>query len=247
MKGLIFACFVFTIGSCYKVPSEPSASNLASNVTASSTDTVVESPVTPQELSTLLSNLTTAIKAIESAMAPSTPMNPTEPSTTTTTSKYDNDEGIVKNTNNPLCQNWRQTLDEHGKKLLILGDRDLVIPQTVEEIDGFCQRADDSLKVMRNMIKACFKPFAKQVGTLALNGAKKAHKSLCGAGRARKEISLADGRCIDTPEKKELLHDMMDEVVKICEEIRSDSVNVNIKMTYVCCYYDFYTKVRKIV
>ena len=164
---------------------------------------------------------------------------------TTSTVAYDNNDVIVPSARNlPICQNWRQTLDHHGKKLLILGDRDLVIPKTVEEIDGFCRKADESLRFMRSMVKSCFRPFARQVGALALNGAKKAQKSLCAAGRQRKQISVEDGRCIDTPEKKELLHDMMDDVVKICEEIRSDSVEVEMKMTYVCCYYDFYAKVR---
>lgn len=252
MKGVcLFTCLISSFllaafTSCLSIPSNDGSSNPANATPGPVTD----SPMTTLEVTSLVNKITSAIGTVESMMSPAStevPMNVTIMSTTSspTTEEpiYDNDDAVVTGSKNPICKNWRQTLDEHGKKLLILGDRDLVIPTTVEEIDTFCRKADESLKFMRNMVKSCFRPFARQVGALALNGAKKAQKSLCGAGRRRKEISIEDGRCIDTPEKKELLHSMMDDVVKICEEIRSDRVEVNMKMTYVCCYYDSYAKV----
>lgn len=145
---------------------------------------------------------------------------------------------FVNGDNQPTvsCRNYRSRLGTFARTLFVAGDRSMVLPKTVEEVDeNFCKSIGNSITRIREISNSCLKPFAKQVTGMLIFGARKQHRKICKSTEDKKKI-LKYSVCL-REQQLLLLHDSMDEFIDYIEAVRDDVQDYNLKIPYCCCYY----------
>ena len=149
---------------------------------------------------------------------------------------------VMAQTNVVSCRNHRSRLGSLARTIFIAGDRSMVIPRTLREVESnFCSSIGESITKIREISNSCLKPFPKQVTGMLIFGARKQHKRICKSVDEKKKI-IKYVSCMDGQRQLDLLHDSMEQFIDFIESVRDDVKDNNMKIPYCCCYYQEFKK-----
>ena len=135
--------------------------------------------------------------------------------------------------------NWRNDIDKAASVLFLAGDRVHKVPKTLADVDRlYCNRHTTAIETVRDITRACLKPFPKQVIGLLTFGSRKEVRSCCKSESEKKQL-LESMQCFDKS-NLELLHDSFDDFILKIEGIRDSISQDHLKMPHACCAYNSY-------
>ena len=140
------------------------------------------------------------------------------------------------------CSDWRSRIDKDGTVVFIAGDRSLIVPRSIPEVDNFCSKILDSINSIRIVSRACLKPYPKQILGLLVYGTRNQIKKIC-SNDAEKNQIIRYSSCMLNTTAYNKIHDTMDDFIKLTEYIRDEVPDPNKHLSYVCCYYQDFKEV----
>lgn len=140
------------------------------------------------------------------------------------------------------CKNHRKRLDNQMKLMFQFGDRSLVVPRTLEDVeDKYCVKIASSIERTRRIVNTCLQPFPKQIVGLLAYGLRKENRRIC-PDEVEKQKAITHFACIGR--NLSPFHDSMDRLIDRFEMIRDSRADKNLILPYVCCYFHEFTKVN---
>ena len=132
------------------------------------------------------------------------------------------------------------------KRIVLIGDREAVIPKTVKELeDNHCNRIKGELVCVREYGRACLKLFPRTIFTIVRKNVEKVFKSFC-TNHSGKEAAVKHLQCFK-PENLAVLHSVVDKITHTLEFIQKNTTEDQI-IPYMCCaFYTFYRETQIIV
>lgn len=134
------------------------------------------------------------------------------------------------------CSNWEKTINVYGTRVFMIGDRDLQLPTSVNEMETItCPRLMDASDKLKDVIKYCFKPFERTIAGMLIRGTRKTIKSKC-TDDQEKQFIVKHLSCIREQSRFDLFHDILDMYNRKLIFIR-DNIADGDKLDLTCCHY----------
>lgn len=135
------------------------------------------------------------------------------------------------------CRNWRNQIDLFASKLLMVGDRSLIIPKDVNEVSTiFCPKIRQNIEQVKEIARSCLKPFPKQLVGVILFAIKKVNRDICSSTK-EKEFIASSLECVQDVNRMESVHELMDDFVRFSHFVHRNISDVNKKIPFICCQY----------
>ena len=143
---------------------------------------------------------------------------------------------ISRGTGGGNCSSWRSIVNEFGTQVFLLGDRGLRVPADLRQLDTItCPRLRIASERIKDVLKACLRPFPKTVAGLMVRGARRQIRIRCGDLRDRQAI-VHHLSCLRQPGRLGRLHDLMDLYNRKLVYLR-DNVTAERMLDLTCCHY----------
>ncbi|RWS06822.1 hypothetical protein B4U79_11412 [Dinothrombium tinctorium] len=113
----------------------------------------------------------------------------------------------VKAAFNKSCEVSIEQADKCALKLMFEGDRERVVPRSLDDMEAHCRNATTKIKCIEKHAK-CYSSFPRQVMGTALSNIKRAYKQRC--SREGKKEFLKHTRCIKSEKQSEPAHQTLD-------------------------------------
>jgi hypothetical protein len=132
------------------------------------------------------------------------------------------------------------------KRIVLIGDREAVIPKTVKELeDNHCNRIKGELICVREYGRVCLKLFPRTIFAIVRKNVEKVFKSFCTTDSG-KATAVKHFGCFK-PENLRVLHSVVDKITHTLQYIEKNTTDVQI-IPYMCCaFYTFYHETQIIV
>lgn len=132
------------------------------------------------------------------------------------------------------------------KRIVLIGDREAVIPKTVQELEeNHCNRIKGELLCVREYGRVCLKLFPRTIFTIVRKNVEKVFKSFCTTPDG-KATAVKNLQCFK-PTNLAVLHAVMDKITHTLEYIEKNTTDIQI-IPYMCCaFYTFYRETQMIV
>jgi hypothetical protein len=145
------------------------------------------------------------------------------------------------------CDDQLIYVDSCIKRIVLIGDREAVIPKTVQELEeNHCNRIHGELVCVRDYGRSCLKLFPRTIFTLVRKNVERVYKNFCHT-KEGKESAVKHFSCFK-PENLPVLHSVVDRITMTLEYIAKNVTDDNRILPYMCCaFYTFYRQTKIIV
>ena len=134
------------------------------------------------------------------------------------------------------CTDWRTTVDLYGARLFMIGDRVFQFPKTMQQLEEtVCPRLTEAGEQLKDVMKACLKPFPKTVAGMITRGARKVNRADCNVQK-EKEAFVQKLACMQPRAHIDELHEVVDKFTVKLSVIKR-SVPDDKKIDVTCCEY----------
>ena len=170
--------------------------------------------------------------------------NSNNSSTTTTVNRTTKRPALKDKTN---CDEQLIYVDSCIKRIVLIGDREAVIPKTVQELEeNHCNRIHGELLCVRDYGKSCLKLFPRTIFTLVRKNVERVYRNFCHT-KEGKEMAIKHFSCFK-PQNLPVLHSVVDRITLTLEYIAKNVTDDNQILPYMCCaFYTFYQQTQIIV
>lgn len=241
----VFKFFVFLSFSIDLSKSQTVINNSPLIVSDSSTTTTLSDNTTQISTATP-SGLTTLSPENHNPSIPSIVRNDSkidttvQPITTTMTSPAPSPK-VPRN-----CDEQLFVVDSCIKRIVLIGDREAVIPKTIQELeDNHCNRIKGELLCVRDYGRTCLKLFPRTIFTIVRKNVERVYRSLCQTVEG-KTTAVKHFNCF-RPDNLPVLHSVVDRITTSLEYIQFNVTDTDILPSLCCAFYTFYHETKMIV
>lgn len=144
------------------------------------------------------------------------------------------------------CDEQLLVVDSCIKRIVLIGDREAVIPKTIQELeDNHCHRIKGELLCVRDYGRTCLKLFPRTIFTIVRKNVERVYKSLCVTVEG-KSTAVKHFNCFK-PDNLPVLHSVVDRITTSLEYIQFNVTENDILPSLCCAFYTFYHETKIIV